>query len=277
MDVLKQHIIVSGLSGGSVMKAYVISMTSATERRRFQKSQLTRLSIEHEICDAVTVKTISSNEIAKLKGDWERPMSNVEVACYLSHYRLWQRVLDENQPALILEDDAILSDDIRSFLSELGETPFNHISLETRRRKKLLGKEPVAQVGSVQLHRLYQDRTGAAAYLLSPMGARKLLARHKEYGAALADAQICRAYELESYQTVPALAVQADCAEHYGVEAPIATTSSILNSRLEVDYDESEVWRYKLRRIASQLRMGRRQLTLLGRAKRVHVDFKSEV
>lgn len=277
MDVSKRRITASGLSGGDSMKAYVISMTSATERRRFQQTQLTRLSIDYEICDAVTVKTISSNEIAKLRGNWERPMSNVEVACYLSHYRLWQRVFDEDKPALILEDDAILSDGITAFIAELADTPFNHISLETRRRKKLLGKEPVAQVGSVQLHRLYQDRTGAAAYLLSPMGARKLLARHKEFGAALADAQICRAYELESYQTVPALAVQADCAEHYGVEPPIATTSSILNSRLEVDYDESEVWRYKLRRVASQLRMGRRQLSLLGRAKRTYVDFKSEV
>jgi len=273
---LKRRIAENGRNGGKLMKVFVISMTSAVERRKFQVAQLSRLSLDYEICDAVTVKSISSNEIAARRGDWERPMSDVEVACYLSHYRLWERIANEDQPYLVLEDDAILSDAIVPFLNTVSEKPFHHISLETRKRKKLLSNEPVRECGAVKLHQMFQDRTGAAAYILSPSGARKLVERHKAYGAALADAQICRAYELESLQAVPALAIQADCAEYYGMNPPIDTTSSILNSRREVDYDESEIWRYKLRRIAAQLRMGRRQLCVLGRAKRRRIQFMAE-
>jgi len=266
--------VVSERSGGRAMKVYVISMTSSVERRKFQIKQLSQLSLEFEIYDAVTVRSLSSDRIATLRGDWERPLSDVEVACYESHYQLWKRVAEEGEPRLILEDDVILSDAVVPFLSEIANHPYYHVSLETRKRKKLLANQSSFEFFTTELYRMYQDRTGAAAYLLSPKGARLLLARHAKFGAALADAQICRAYELDSYQTVPALAVQADCAADYGVALDLATTSSILNSRHKVDYVEGQAWRYKLRRLVAQLRMTCRRLSVLGRAHRRHVSFK---
>ena len=38
-------------------------------------------------------------------------ISQGEVGCFLSHYLLWKKCIDLNEPILILEDDAIITDE----------------------------------------------------------------------------------------------------------------------------------------------------------------------
>ncbi|RMA80157.1 glycosyltransferase family 25 protein [Umboniibacter marinipuniceus] len=242
------------------MKITVINLPSAVDRRQFQLKQAQSLGLALSFKDAVNREQVPKAVAEALSVQWERKMSPTEVACYLSHFQLWEQISATSEPMLILEDDALLSAQLPTFLQEVAQlVDIDHISLEVRARKKLIGDKVIYTIANTELRRLYLDRTGAAAYILWPSGARKLLQLHRLSGAALADAQICRAHQLNSFQTEPPLSIQLDCCEHYGIEPPIETQSTILNTRREVEDDRGK-WRYKIRRILSQLRMARRQL-----------------
>lgn len=230
------------------MKALLINLDQATERLAFQTRQLSALGIAFE--RVVATGTDAPEVITQPYWlTWERPMRPAERACLVSHQRVWQAVAEGDAPVLVLEDDAILSRDLPNLLEKLRTaTDMDYVSLESRGRKKL-----VARFGhpALPLRRLYQDRSGAAAYVLWPAGARKLLAA-SEIKAGLADAVICACYELDAYQADPPLALQSDqCASH-GIPDPLSTRSSISATGQRSDKGDLA---FRLRRIKAQVRM----------------------
>ena len=244
------------------MKALVINLEAATERRIFQERQLSHLGIAFERLPAFDKNAEETADIPYWD-TWERPLGRAERACLLSHQLAWQRVVDQDEPMLILEDDAILSAKVPAMLDSLDSaTGMDFITLETRGRKKLLSG---ASAYNSKLKRLYQDRSGAAAYILWPLGARKLLAA-TETTCGLADAVICACYSLDAFQAVPPLAFQSDRASAEQVMVPLKTKSSITPGTVA---RKKGSWRHRLRRIRAQLWMGLRQLQVLGRAERV--------
>ena len=99
------------------MKTFVISLQRRPDRKElFQK---TNNSLEYEPFDAIDGWEINhqwliNNGFDTYK-DWIDPINNThithgEVACYLSHYYLWAKCIALNEPIIILEDDAIVSD-----------------------------------------------------------------------------------------------------------------------------------------------------------------------
>jgi len=249
------------------MLVLLINLDRSTDRLAFQERQLATLGLTFRRIPAVTADAASGARSEEYWNSWERPLRPAERACLLSHVAAWKRVVAAGQPALILEDDAVLSRRVPEVLVSLeGMTGLDHVSFETRGRRKLMGHQ-ARMAGDVTLHRLYQDRTGAAAYVLWPSGAAKLITR-ATHEAGLADAMICRAYELSSWQTDPALALQLDICARYGVRPPIETRSTIDGAGADRPPANTA---QKRRRILSQLRMGWRQLSRLGRAKRREV------
>lgn len=237
----------------------VINLARSTARMDFQRGQMAALGLGWRRIEAVTADEAAQARPETYWQRWERPMRPAERACLLSHVAAWERIAETGRPALILEDDAVLSRRVPAILMALEAMPeIDHVSLEVRKRRKLLGRTARPVVHGVVLRRLYQDRSGAAAYVLWPAGAAKLLVR-AERGGALADALICKSYELESWQVEPASAIQLDRCEAYGIAAPIATTSTIDGAGKAACPAGAG---YRLRRIAAQLRMGWRQLSL---------------
>lgn len=256
------------------MNVYVINLPEAEERRAFQQRQLTALGLSHQFVDAV-----NKNEVSQVLDGipcdlWERALMPTELACFASHHRVWQRIVHDNVPALVLEDDVLLSSRVPQFLA-LAESRlqfFQHLSLETRLRHKLIG--PIqALTPDLGYARLYRDRTGAAAYILWPSGAQRLLAQAQIKGAALADAFIANDYGLLSFQAVPPLAIQSDIAVSYGVVNGLQTISYIQahGPRAEYKAQGRAKWRMKWRRIRAQFRQAGRLLGKLGVARRVHL------
>jgi len=199
------------------MKIFVINLPSAIERLQFQKKQLSKLDLDYEILEAVSINDVNKETYAKHRYDWQRPLRNTEVACYFSHRSAWQKIIDNNMPALILEDDALLSKYTPELLNAIDKhSHADLIQLETRRRKKIIKKQGSEVTPIYALYRLYQDRTGAAGYVLWPSGARKLLAHESLHGIGLADAHIASCYSIKSYQVEPAAIIQLDqCADYY--------------------------------------------------------------
>lgn len=248
------------------MRALVINTARATERMAFQSRQLDALGVPWERVEAVTPETLSPPSDDPYWTTWQRPLREVEKAVTASHRSAWARVADG--PCLILEDDALLMGGTRALLDQLtGVTDADHVSLETRGREKLVGRRH----GSAPMVRLWQDYSGAAAYVLWPAGARILL-EESESQAGIADAIICAAYRLRSWQADPAMAIQFDQCADYGIDTPVATPSSVLAEPRPDGCTKAQ----RQRRIAGQLRIVARRLSLTGRATRRPVPLAQD-
>ena len=259
-----------------LMKIYVINLLKATERRIFQEQQLQKLGLidNVEFLKAVSVDDLQNVDTNLLMG-WERPLRLAELACYQSHFYAWQRVLENQTPALILEDDALLTTDISEILNSLEKSQnYNYITLETRSRKKLLGKaRPLTNNYSIS--RLYQDRTGAAAYILYPSGAKILIDKAKRTSPALADAFISSTYELNAYQIEPAAAIQIDQCETYNILSPIKIVSNISTSKKPkiVNLPMIKILKFKKKRIYTQFSFFVRQILLFSLAQKKFIKL----
>ncbi len=249
------------------MKILIINVAGDTARMAFQDQQMAALGLTFERLNAVTPATVTTPLDDPAWNTWQRPLKHVEKALLSSHRQAWARVVGEGRPCLILEDDAYLSADTPRFLAS-AEKQFgiDHISLETRNRKKLLGKTPHADL---PMRRLYQDKSGAAAYILWPRAADRLLSKH----AGLADALLCAAYDLMAWQAVPALAIQLDQCAAYGLDQPIEVTSAPLSDHAPAqdDLPAATKFGFRWRRNAAQLSMALRHLRHSHHARRQFV------
>ena len=237
---------------GTTVRVLIINLATATTRMAFQITQMSALGLAWERVEAATPETLHAPPDDPRWWRWERPMKATEIAALVSHTATWERVRAANVPHLIIEDDALLASDTPAFLRKIEhEAGLDHITLEVRNRKKLVGRRHP----NLPMRRLYQDRTGAAAYVLWPPGARKLLS-HAAARPGLADAVIATTYEMNSWQADPALAVQIDLCAAYGMAQPIATESSI-----DPDLPPPRRGSHLAYRIAAQIRQGFRHLS----------------
>lgn len=260
-----------------MISALVINLEHSAERLRFQRQQLTHLQIPMRRLDAVSTKDILSDQYEHQANGWERKLRLAELACFLSHKAAWQFVLETGQPWLILEDDALLSHKTAELLTTISSLTceLDYVNLETRHRRKWLDRKSLALIKGYELRRLYQDRTGAAAYVLFPSGARKLLNRAQFTAPALADAFLCRSYDLNGWQVYPAAAIQLDQCANYGLNPPVSFVSTITPEN-NVKPQANHFYHYlcfKYRRLAAQLRMGCRQLSVSRCAQRLMVPI----
>lgn len=260
------------------MRILIINLEQEKQRLEFQTAQMKHLGLDFERLAALTVNDISEPELTWRASQWERPMRKTEVACLYSHRLAWQKVAQGNEPVLILEDDALLSSKTPKILAGLERQNLaNHVTLEIRGRKKLLGQKTVKLTNGTVLSRLYQDRTGAGAYVIWPDAA-SILLKTSDKAAGLADAIIAGTYEISSWQVEPAAAMQLDQCDHYGIESPLLTHSTIgvSSSDKPAAANFFLLLNFKRRRLVSQLRMGLRQLFNVTRARRRFVTIAIE-
>ena len=256
------------------MQIFVISLPSAIERRKFQEDQLNKLDLKYKILDASPADDISDATFKKHYFDWQRPLRKTEVACYYSHRSAWDRVIKNGEPALILEDDAILSIFLPELLDSLNKIKSTVlINLENRGRKKFVSRSHVDIECNSKLLRLYQDRTGAAGYILWPSGANKLIQHEKKYGIALADAHITSCHALKAYQVEPSPIIQLDQCMIYGVTITYAETASKSTVNVGDKYKASIY--FKTKRTIAGLKLALRQLYILTKSQRRFIKLRN--
>jgi glycosyl transferase family 25 len=257
------------------MDILIISLTNAEERRNFQQEQLSKLGLDFRFLDATSTNNIDKTTYKQHYKDWQRPLKETEVACYYSHRHAWDSVIQSNQPALILEDDALLSRCTPALLKSLStKKNVDLINLENRGRKKFVSKSSESIVCNSKLLRLYQDRTGAAGYILWPSGAKKLIQCEKRKGIALADAHITACNNLNCYQVEPSPIIQLDHCEWYKIENPINNRAS-KSSVSSIDNPKGN-WLFWVKRICSQIKLGFRQLFLITFSTRRYIKIKTK-
>ncbi|MCQ8784129.1 glycosyltransferase family 25 protein [Mangrovibrevibacter kandeliae] len=228
-----------------------INLDRAVERRRFMERQGERLGLRLERARALEPGDIEPALMQRLSGQWERPLDPAEVAAFLSHRAQWARALADDEGLLILEDDAVLSPRLPEVLARLPRD-YDAITLEHFERRKFFRRKGAAvAAGPAVVRPLLRDKAGAAAYLLSPHGAARLLAIADTH-AAPADAFLWGVAQLKVGQAEPALVMQADKLAARGIDPGIVVSTQIQAFRGST-MREAEGARFAARRLAAQL------------------------
>jgi len=161
---------------------WVLNVARDVERRRFMERQLSRLGVEYEIVEAVDKRAIpprewrrySAEEAVRMTG---REVSVGEVACFLSHIRLWERLAaGRHREALIMEDDAGVGASLFGVLKNRHKLPddYERVNFYTDGRLQPFGRF-VSGLHRAARYRVWADNT--VVYLLTAVGAKKLLER----------------------------------------------------------------------------------------------------
>jgi len=254
------------------MKALIINLKSAKDRYLFQKKQLNLYSIDYEFINAISSKDISYQNFIEFSQDWQRPLLKSELACFYSHRNIWLHIANSHEPYLIIEDDALLSKEIINILPILEKkNGVDLINFENRGRRKFLSRTKEKLINNHKMIRLFQDRTGAACYVLWPSGAKKLLNFQSKNGIALTDALITSCHDLICFQVEPALAVQLDYCEFYGLKNPTNINSS--QSSVSRTKNKKGSLKFWFRRIYFQIKLGYRNMLLMVSCDRRYVEI----
>ena len=150
-------------------------------------------------------KRLSAKNTRTLKAGLKKNAYNTadplkRIACFLSHYTVWKKSIELNEPIMVLEHDAI-------FMKPFDETAFikaecDIISINDPRgatRKALdyhekLQKNPkvIQRVPTIDDLMIPQGLPGNSAYIIKPSGAKKMIDLVKEFGAWPNDALMCK-------------------------------------------------------------------------------------
>jgi len=240
------------------MKALVINLDSATKRMAFQKKQLQSLGIEFNRLPAYKIESSENNTFQKYFDTWQRPMSTSEVSCFFSHKNAWTQIIKEDQPMLILEDDAWLADNVPKVLDKLEQRlDMDYVTLEVTgsNSRKLIAKEITDSFYGIDLMRLYQGRSGAGAYVLWPNGAKKLIEKVQKGNIGLADKFINANYSLRAFQIEPAIVIQLDQCHVFDVKPPLEVKTSI-NTKTNTTSVFVDLVHYKIKRVIGEIKIG---------------------
>lgn len=163
------------------MVNFVISLSKNNEKRREHISNEFLLKeVGFEFFNAVTPSDIyDMSKIYKLDIG-KTNLSEVEFSCFLSHYSLWVKMLDENLGCIgIFEDDIYLSNDSEKYLNDYSWVPdhVDIIKVENFFDEIFVRTKPNEIDENRKLYRLAGGNLGTAGYIITNKGAKKLVER----------------------------------------------------------------------------------------------------
>jgi glycosyl transferase family 25 len=103
------------------MKVFAVNMKDSADRRAHIMKESGKHSLNIELIDAVVGKELSENDLETAVFDYRNcDFTRGEIGCALSHIKIYRKIIDEKIPiALILEDDAVLPDNIKDVLKDI--------------------------------------------------------------------------------------------------------------------------------------------------------------
>ncbi|MDN3454577.1 MULTISPECIES: glycosyltransferase family 25 protein [unclassified Psychrobacter] len=158
------------------MKNFVISLKSATERRKHINNEFGKHNINFEFFDALTPDTAKSYAQSLGLNLDDASLTSGELACMMSHVAIWKKSIDESIPYItVFEDDVYLGEDAEALLNTTYwiKSNWHIIKIEAFAKKALLSnKRNLILSGKRQVRQLMGKNLGAAGYILSTKGAK---------------------------------------------------------------------------------------------------------
>lgn len=164
------------------MKIFVISLKRTPERRESIQAHLNEKKIQFEFFDAVDGRAepphplfLNYNYTKRLWLTSGRMPSKGELGCYGSHYLLWKKSIELNEPIVVIEDDAQVVDDFKGYISILDEKvkQYGLIRLEEKTDKGKLHLKEEGENYSISF--MTNNFGGVRSYIISPSAAKKLV------------------------------------------------------------------------------------------------------
>lgn len=218
---------------------YVISLSSALERREHISEEFSKHLIDFEFFNAIEPHQLDCLEKKYGISLKESGLTTGEQACFFSHIELWNIATEKKMPYIaIFEDDILLGENVKLFLDKINWLPqdieivklecFSDRILMELNRKKINIYQPHRS-----LRALKEKHLGTAGYILSYKGALSYLNYIKNNFISMPlDHIMFESYlnqgEYKVYQLVPALCIQADRYGLAGLESQLEN-ARILN------------------------------------------------
>lgn len=159
-------------------RIFILSLPRERERRLTALDQILRTGLEFELVDAIDARSTRRKLLEVPASAW--PMHEAEVACYLSHLGLLQRVCDYGlDHAILLEDDFVLQAGGRLTLGNLWEhlpADADHVQLHDDQGKLYEPYRRIRECGD--FNRVSPTNVGCWGYVVSRRLAGHVLARH---------------------------------------------------------------------------------------------------
>lgn len=195
------------------MRILVINTPNKASRRAFQLAQAERLGITLEFINAVSVDDLPARVLQNAANEWTRRIRAQDVACTFSHWRVWEMIAEQSEKICVLEDDVLLSHQFKDVLDhiETRQEGWNCVyDLEYAHAHHKLGRTPVWKNTdlNVTARRLYKNKHGAAAYVMGPKAAQRLLSEATGY--RMMEAFLWTRGWMQQMQIEPCQAVQLD-------------------------------------------------------------------
>lgn len=196
---------------------YVINLPRDRERLTHVSKLMEERGIPFELVEAVDGRALTAEEWDRWvpPSGAPRPLIPGEVGCFLSHRRLWERIVERELPyGVVFEDDIQLSPDAGAVLSDLGWLPRDAdiVRLETTLVTVVLDRLPAASLWNRAVRRLHSFHWGTAGYIISRRAAKALLNLNSSITIQVDDFMFnperAAFRELNIYQLDPAICVQ---------------------------------------------------------------------
>lgn len=172
------------------MQIVVINLKQSVERLERVERELTKAGLKFDIFEATdasqknfTYADRANAELTKKRKGYE--LTPGELACYSSHLRVWERCVEIGECVLVLEDNVELGDTlpdqgIGALLTEIP--PHDYVKLAARANTDVKKFKTCSRLtGIYSLVRYARGTCGTTAYLITPEGARKLIAGSAEF------------------------------------------------------------------------------------------------
>ncbi|WP_420535048.1 glycosyltransferase family 25 protein [Actinobacillus porcinus] len=112
-------------------------------------------------------------------------MSLSQLGCFASHYLLFEKCIQLNEPIVVLEDDAVLLDkfyDVIKFIPQVADQ-FEFFRLSNRSAGNDIKSTPLLQIPNTALHisKVYKGWANLTGYFITPPAAKKFLNQMTEW------------------------------------------------------------------------------------------------
>ncbi|HWA18746.1 MAG TPA: glycosyltransferase family 25 protein [Devosia sp.] len=229
--------IVPAMTESTPIPCFVINLADARGRLAHMTRVLAAAGIPFERIEAVkavdVVRHPGFERIPPLAVG--RPWANAELACLLSHFEAWSRIVARAEPfAAVFEDDLHIDPRLHEVLAAPEELPATAdiIKLETVNIPVWVARGAIQGPAGVRFARLRSNHYGGGAYVIGRSAAKRLLTMAGLFDLPMDDAVFSPGHpvgrQLRSYQVIPALAVQ-------DVILPAARRSAGLGSTIEAE------------------------------------------
>ncbi|CCQ12671.1 glycosyl transferase, family 25 [Pseudoalteromonas luteoviolacea B = ATCC 29581] len=206
---------------------YVINMDSSIERWETTFARLQSIGMNATRISATVGKALKENEVAAWYDEnanakrHHRPLTPGEIGCYISHFKIWQALVEQNQPyCVVLEDDLTIESHLAEVLALIPKLKsWDMIKLSDDRANPFINQLSLSE--AFTLGNYLKVPNGCQGYVISLEGAKKLLQRKPFFRPVDVDLQFHSEIGLRLFGIKP-----YPVAEDKTFESDIAKTNS---------------------------------------------------